>query len=92
MPSNPFDNSSPLTIELVGIPLVALLPAIFKPTAFMVLEHPMFATEMPLTEAAVTDNPLCLLFAFLEAASNFLRRHSAANGKEEMECAVGCDV
>ena len=64
---------STLTLQLLLIPILLLLLAIFQTRAVVRLQHPVLAAEVTLTEAAITNNPLRYLFAILRRTSYLLR-------------------
>ena len=47
-----------LALQLDGITLMALLPAVLQTFAFMVLEHTVLAAEVSLAKIAVADDAL----------------------------------
>ena len=81
---DPLDNDGALAIQLIRIPLMALLLAVLQPGTLMILQHPMLAAEMSLAEGAIAYDALRRLLAVFVRAADFLRR-SAADGKCDME-------
>ena len=55
----------PLLIQLVRVPLVALLLTVLQVWAVVALQQPMFRTEMTTAEAAVADDALNFSFALV---------------------------
>ena len=72
------DSHSPLAVELVRIPLVALLLAVLETLALVVLQQAMLAAEMPIAEPAIADDALRRVLAIFVAAADLLGRHAAA--------------
>ena len=72
------DSHSPLAVELVRIPLVALLLAVLETLALVVLQQAMLAAEMPIAEPAIADDALRRVLAIFVAAADRLGRHAAA--------------
>ncbi len=81
------DDDSPLAIQFVRISVVALLFAVLQPTAFMIFQHAMLATELALAERAIADNALSLILAILEGTADLLRT-ATAHGKSDVYCGV----
>ena len=82
-PERPLDTSNDsraLGIQLVRIPLVALLLTVLQPTTPMIFQHAMLAAEMALAKPAVADDPLRRVLAIFEVAFYFLGWHAAADG------------
>lgn len=80
------DRNSPLILQPLPIPLLLLLLAVLKSTTSMTLQHPVFPTEMPLTESTITHDPLRRLLAVFELTFDLLWR-TASDRQSEMECA-----
>jgi hypothetical protein len=89
--SNTLDGNGALAVELVGIPVVALLLAVLESLALVVLEHAMTTAVSALAEAAVADNGLRAVLAILEGAADLLGRHAAAEREGEVESGIGPD-
>jgi hypothetical protein len=89
--SNTLDGNGALAVELVGIPVVALLLAVLESLALVVLEHAMTTAVSALAEAAVADNGLRAVLAVLEGAADLLGRHAAAEREGEVESGIGTD-
>jgi hypothetical protein len=77
-PSNTLNDYRSLTVQLVRIPLMAFLLAIFQTGAFMILQHAMFAAEMSVAKTTVADDALRRFFAVFVTTSDFPRRHAPA--------------
>lgn len=88
---NTFDSNGALAVQLVRIPVVALLLAVLQSLALVILEHAMTAAVPALAEAAVTDNGLCAVLAVLEGTTDLLWGHAAAERECEVESRVGAD-
>lgn len=82
---NAFDSHSPLTLQLLLIPILLLLLAVLQPGTGVRLQHPVLAAEVTVAESAVAYYALRLIFAVLEAAANLL--WGAAS---DWECHVEC--
>lgn len=67
-----FNSSSPLTLQLLLIPVLLLLLAILQPRAIMTLQHAMLAAKVPAAESAVSYDSLRGVFAVFETAADFL--------------------
>lgn len=78
------DRNCTLRVQFVGIPLVALLLAILKPWALVVLKETVLAAEMAGAESTVTDDTLSGILAVLEATAYLLRWHTAAQRQGEV--------
>jgi hypothetical protein len=89
--SNTLNSNRTLGIQLIRIPLMALLLAILETLALVVFKHAMFAAVVALAEAAVADNGLGAVLAVLEGAADFLGGHAAAQGQCEVQCCVWAD-
>ena len=76
---DPLDDNGPLTIQLIRVPLMALLLAVLEPGTLVILQHPMLAAEMSLAEGAVAYDALRRLLAVFVCAADFFRR-TAADG------------
>lgn len=85
------DSHGAFAVELVGVPLVALLLAVLKALALVVLQEAVLATEMPVAEAAVADNALCGVLALLVAAADLLGRHATAQRQRHVQRCVRRD-
>lgn len=66
----------PLRIQLIRIPIMALLLTVLQPTAFVILQHSMLPTVVPITETAVPNYALRSFFAIFMGTSDLLRRHA----------------
>lgn len=66
---------------------MAFLLAVLQPTAFVILQHAMFAAELTLAERAVADDALGLVFAVLEGATDLLGT-ATTDGKGNVYCGV----
>lgn len=71
-PLDAFDGHRSFALQLLFVPVLLLLLAIFEPRAVVRLKHAMFATEVTLAETTVADNPLRRVLAVLETASDLL--------------------
>lgn len=90
--SNPLYHYRSLAVQFIRIPLVALLLAIFQPSAFMVLQHAMFAAVVSVAKTAVAYDALRRLFAFFVTASDFPRGHATAQGQGDVDRGQRRDV
>ena len=90
--SDALDGNSALTVQLVGISLVALLLAVFQTLALVVFQQPVLPAKVAGAEAAVTDNALGGVLAFLEATPYLLRRHAAAQGEGHVQGGIGWEL
>ena len=88
---NTLDSNGALAVQLVRIPVVALLLAVLQSLALVILEHAMTAAVPALAEAAVTNNGLCAVLAILEGTTDLLWGHAAAERECEVESRVGAD-
>ena len=70
---------------------MTLLLAILEALALVVLEEAVLAAEMPIAEAAVADDALRGVLAFLVTAANLLRRHAAAQRERHVQRCVRRD-
>jgi hypothetical protein len=86
------DRHRPLTVQLRRVPLVALLLAVLQPLALVIFQKAVLATKVSGAEAAVANDALCRVLAFLEAAADLLRRHAPAHGQRHVQRCVGRDV
>jgi len=89
--SNALDSNGALAVQLIRIPVVALLLAVLESDALVVLEHAMTAAVSAFAEAAVADDGLGAVLAVLEGAADLLGGHSAAQREGEMEGGIGPD-
>ncbi|KAI9035374.1 uncharacterized protein KD926_003674 [Aspergillus affinis] len=82
-------------VELVGVPGVGFLLAVFQAGAGVGLEHTMLGAKMAEAEAAVADDALGGFLAFLEVAAGLTGSHDAKvasqNGGGVEECWNGAD-
>jgi hypothetical protein len=78
------DDLRSLALEFRRVQIFALLFAILKSRTFVIFQHTVLAAEMPLTETAVSDNPLSGLFALLMRAAKLLWWH--------VDCRCACEV
>ena len=85
------DSERPLAIQLIGIPLMALLLTILQTLALVVLQHAVLTAVMTAAEPAVADNRLCTVFAILERAADLLGRHSTAKWQCHVQSRVRGD-
>lgn len=81
---DPFDNDRPLTVQFVGVSLVAFLLTVLKPTALMILEHAMFAAELALAEGTISDDALRRIFTVFEGTADLLGS-AATDRKGDMD-------
>lgn len=91
-PSNPLNDDRALTVQLVRIPLMAFLLAVFQTGAFMILQHAMFAAEMSVAKTTVADDALRRFFAVFVSTSDFPRRHAPAYGEGHIDGGRRWDV
>lgn len=85
------DSDRPLAVELVSVPLVALLLAVLQSLALVVFQHAVLAAVVTTAEAAVADDRLRFVLAVLERAADLLGRHSAAQRQGHVESRVWRD-
>ena len=69
---NPPHDHSPLGVELIGVTIVTLLLTVLQTTTFVILQHPMLAAVMSITETAVPNNTLRGFLAILMSTSDLL--------------------
>lgn len=70
--SDALDDQGPLTVELIGIPFMAFFLTVLQPTAFVILQHAMFAAKMSLAEGTIPNDALRLILAVLESTTDLL--------------------
>lgn len=90
-PLDALDSHGALAVQLVRIPLVALLLAVLEALALMVLQQPVLAAEMPVAEPAVAHDALRSVLALLVAAADLLRWHAAAHRQRHVQSCIGRD-
>jgi len=88
--SDALDGDCPLALELLLVALLILLLAVLEACAVMRFQHAVLAAEVAGAEAAVADDALCGIAAFLEAAAN-LFGCAAADGQGEVDCGLAGD-
>ncbi len=69
---NALDDDRSLTIQFICVSFMTLLLAVLKAAAFVIFQHAMLTAELTLTERAVANNALGLIFTILECAANLL--------------------
>ena len=89
--SNALDGHRPLAIQLVRIPLMALLLAVLQPLALVVLQQAVLPAKVSAAEPAVADDALRGVFAIFVAAADLLGGHPAAQGQRHVQRCVGRD-
>lgn len=95
LPLDPFDSHSPLTIQLLRIPRMRLLLAVFQPRAVVTLQHPVLGAVLAHAEAALADDRVDLLLALLVhnvflVVAGWLLGHAAPEREREVEGALRC--
>lgn len=70
---------------------MTLLLAVFEAVALVVLQEAVLAAEMPVAEAAITDDALRRVLALLVAAADLLGWHAAAQRQCHVQRSVRRD-
>lgn len=82
---NTLHNHGSFAVQLIRVSFVAFLFTVLQPAAFVVFQHAMLAAVVAVAETAVADDALRRLFAILVRATDFSRRHAAAEGEGDVD-------